>query len=143
MVFSIGRERSRMRGKASMAISMPFIYGMIFPLVLMDVTTQLYQAICFPLYGIALVDRSRYVFCSRRAAGLRWIDRFNCWYCAYANGSASFVRAVLAETEKYWCPIRHLPKPGFESLTHHKTFVRNGDVSALQKQVTSYPYTEN
>lgn len=138
----IGRQRTKQRGRLRMAISVPFIYSMAIPLGILDISTQIYQAICFPLYGIEMVDRKRYVYCSRRAKDLRMIDRFNCWYCAYANGSAQFVRAVLAETEKYWCPIRHIPKPGFRAPPHHTAFARAGDLSTLEKIVTSYPYKD-
>lgn len=141
MPFSIGRERNVARGKVRIFASVPAIYGMIVPLAFMDMTARLYQAICFPLYGIQPVDRRRYTYCSPRGKQLLpRIDRFNCWYCAYANGSAAFVRAVLAETEKYWCPIRHLPKPNIETPAHHKGFAKDGDLKALEKQVTSYPY---
>jgi hypothetical protein len=142
MQVMIGRTRRKDRGALRMALSMPFIYGMAIPLSFLDITTQIYQRVCFPLYGIALVDRKRYVRCSARAKLLPRIDRFNCWYCAYANGSMQFVRAVLEETEKYWCPIRHLPKHGFQAPHHHTKFAPANDLKALEKIIASYPYEQ-
>lgn len=141
MQFSIGHERSRARGHLRMALSMPFIYGMVVPIGFLDLSTRLYQSVCFPLYGIVPVDRTRYVYCSRRGKNVTTLlDQFNCWYCAYANGAIAFIRAVLVETEKYWCPIHHLAKSGFDQPAYHKTFAPDGDAAALQKIATSYPY---
>lgn len=124
-----------------MGFSMPFIYGMIVPISFLDLSVQIYQAVCFRLYGIELVNRKQYVVCSPRGrAALTWLDRFNCWYCAYANGVFNFARAVAGETEKYWCPIRHLAKPDFKEPAHHKDFVQDGDEEALQRTISSYTY---
>jgi hypothetical protein len=35
------------------------------------------------------------------------LEKFNCMYCGYANGVASYFREVAARTEQYWCPIKH------------------------------------
>ncbi len=123
-----------------MAISMPFIYAMVIPIAVLDIATQIYQRICFPLYAIERVDRSRYIRCSTRGKSLPWIDRFNCWYCAYANGAVEFIRAVLTETEKYWCPIRHVPKSGFQEPAHRGDFAPEGNLPLLERILKAYPY---
>lgn len=137
----IGRERTRQRGKLRMAASMPFIYGMVIPVGLLDISVQIYEHICFPLYGITHVKRSDFVRCRGRGRNmLRIIDRFHCWYCAYVNGAIHYIQTVAAETEKYWCPIRHIPLKGFKEPPHHKSFAPDGDPVALQKAVKSYTY---
>jgi hypothetical protein len=42
-------------------LSAPFIYGIFLPFALLDLCLLVYQAACFPLYGIAKVPRSRYI----------------------------------------------------------------------------------
>lgn len=47
-------------------LSAPFIWLCIVPVVLMDITVSLYQAICFPLYGIPKVKRQDYIVFDRQ-----------------------------------------------------------------------------
>lgn len=92
-------------------LTAPAIYLMILPAFFLDIMTRTYQAICFPVYGIAKVPRSRYVALDRhRLKYLNFVERLNCNYCAYFNGVIAFVREVAARTEQYWCPIRHALK---------------------------------
>lgn len=93
------------------AISSPFIYAMIVPLAFLDLTVTLYQHICFRLYGIRRVQRSRYVVMDRhQLAYLNGIEKFNCLYCGYGNGVMAYAREIIARTEQYWCPIKHARK---------------------------------
>ncbi|HVC08403.1 MAG TPA: hypothetical protein VNH15_00505 [Elusimicrobiota bacterium] len=86
----------------------PVIYSLIIPLVLIDLWVRLYQAVCFPVYRIAKVERARYVILDRgRLPYLNWIERINCDYCGYANGLVAYVREVASRTEQYFCPIKH------------------------------------
>lgn len=97
-------------GGASLRIvaTAPVIYSLIVPFVLLDLFVSAYQAICFPAYGIAKVERHEYIAFDRRRLGyLNWIEVLNCEYCAYANGLVAYVREVAARTEEYWCPIKH------------------------------------
>jgi len=89
-------------------ISLPFIWMMIIPIVLIDVFVSIYQFICFPLYKIPKVKRKNYVIIDRYK--LAYLDRFqkvNCWYCEYFNGVVAYVREIAARTEQFWCPIKH------------------------------------
>lgn len=89
-------------------LTAPVIYSLIIPFVIMDLWVSAYQAICFPVYRIPQVKRSRYVVFDRSAlAYLNLIEKLNCGYCSYANGVAAYVREVAARTEQYWCPIKH------------------------------------
>ncbi|WP_375312200.1 hypothetical protein WHZ77_02290 [Bradyrhizobium sp. A5] len=89
-------------------LTAPVIYSMFVPIVVLDLTVQLYQSFCFPVYGIPKVRRRDYlVFDRHHLAYLNAIEKLNCAYCSYANGMVAFVREVAARTEIYWCPIKH------------------------------------
>ena len=104
--------------------SAPFIYAMIFPFVFLDIAVSLYQFVCFPLYGIPKVRRSRFIAIDRhRLSYLNSIERFNCVYCGYVNGLIAYVREITARTEQYWCPIKHARK----ILDPHRRYARFAD----------------
>jgi len=89
-------------------LTAPVIYSLILPFAVIDLWVSVYQAICFRVYGIAQVKRSRYMVFDR--AGLPYlnaIEKLNCAYCSYVNGVIAYVREVGARTEQYWCPIKH------------------------------------
>ncbi|NND83452.1 MAG: hypothetical protein HKN50_13570 [Gammaproteobacteria bacterium] len=89
-------------------LSAPAIYMLIVPFVFLDLMVSLYQAICFPVYGINKVKRADYLVFDRvKLDYLNGIEKFNCAYCTYCNGIIAFVREIAARTEQYWCPIKH------------------------------------
>lgn len=89
-------------------VTAPVIYSLIVPIALLDLCVSLYQAVCFPAYGIARVRRGDHVVIDRHhLAYLNGVEKLNCVYCGYANGVIGFAREVAARTEQYWCPIRH------------------------------------
>ncbi len=93
-------------------LSIPFIYAIIVPAVLLDMVVTLYNRVALPLYGIPVVDRSAYVAFERR--NLRYlglVQRANCWYCSYLNGLFAYFVEVGARTERYWCPIKASRRP--------------------------------
>ncbi len=90
------------------ALTAPLIYSVAVPFVLADAWITLYQWICFPLYGIARVPRRDYFVLDRhKLAYLNAIEKVNCTYCSYANGTIAYIREIAARTEQYWCPIKH------------------------------------
>jgi len=104
--------------------SAPFIYAMIFPFGLIDLTVSFYQFVCFPLYGIPKVRRSRFIAIDRhRLSYLNSIEKFNCVYCGYVNGLVAYIREIVARTEQYWCPIKHARK----ILDPHRRYARFAD----------------
>jgi len=104
--------------------SAPIIYAMIIPFVVLDLAVSLYQAACFPLYGIPKVRRSRFIAIDRhRLSYLNSIEKFNCVYCGYVNGLVAYVREIVARTEQYWCPIKHARK----ILDPHRRYARFAD----------------
>jgi hypothetical protein len=89
-------------------ITGPVIYGMIVPLMILDLFVTLYQALCFPIYGIAKVRRADYIVLDRQHLEyLNFIEKFHCSYCGYASGLIAYVYEVVARTEQYFCPIKH------------------------------------
>ena len=86
----------------------PVIYAGIVPFLLLDLFVSLFQAVCFPIYGIAKIKRSDYfVFDRHHLAYLNALEKLNCAYCSYANGLMAFAGEIAARTEQYWCPIKH------------------------------------
>lgn len=96
-------------------LTAPIIYGMVVPLLFLDVSLAIYQHTCFRAYGVPRVRRRDYLVADRhRLAYLNPIEKINCAYCSYGNGLIAFAREVVARTEQYWCPIRHarpIPTP--------------------------------
>jgi len=93
-------------------ISIPFIYSMIIPAVILDVFISIYQLAAFPLYGIPRVKRSEYIVYDRRFLDyLNVIQKVHCIYCTYVNGLFAYAVEIGARTERYWCPIKAASKP--------------------------------
>lgn len=89
-------------------ISAPFIYMMIVPILFMDISVSLYQALCFRLWKLPQVKRSRFIVIDRHRLGyLKWFQKIHCLYCGYANGVMAYAKMISGETERYWCPIKH------------------------------------
>jgi hypothetical protein len=84
------------------------IYLQIVPLLLVDLAISVFQAVCFPIYGIAKVARADYiVFDRHHLAYLNLIEKLNCVYCGYANGLLAYGREIAGRTEAHFCPIKH------------------------------------
>ena len=120
-----------------MFITAPFIYALIVPLVLLDLFVSLYQAVCFPAYGIAKVKRADYfVFDRRYLAYLNAIEKLNCAFCSYANGLLAYVSEISSRTEQFWCPIKHARRL---QGTHrrYRNFVEFGDADAYSAKLAT------
>ena len=92
-------------------LTAPIIYSMILPLLFADLCVSVYQATCFPIYGIAKCRRQDYiVFDHQHLAYLNIFEKFHCLYCSYANGVLAYAREITARTEQYFCPIKHAHK---------------------------------
>lgn len=89
-------------------LTTPVILSCIIPIVLLDLWSTAYQAICFPAYGIPKVKRSDYIILDRNHLRyLNSIERLNCAYCGYVNGLIAYAQEIAGRTEQYWCPIKH------------------------------------
>jgi hypothetical protein len=116
-------------------LTAPVIYTMIVPIVFLDASFSLYQAICFRAYGIARVRRSDYLVVDRHhLAYLNGIEKLNCVYCGYANGVFAYVREIAARTEQYWCPIRHA-RSIHNPHARYRNFVDYGDAEGYHRRL--------
>ncbi len=118
-------------------LTSPIIYGVIFPLIFLDLAVFIYQQTCFRVYKIPIVPRSDYIVIDRQHLDyLNAIEKFNCMYCGYGNGLIAYIREVFARTEQFWCPIKHAKS----SLNHHPyvdKFVDYGDVAKYKQQLAA------
>lgn len=115
----------------------PVTYSLIVPLVILDAWLWLFQAVCFSVYGIEKVDRSRYILLDRgRLQYLNVIERLNCNYCGYANGVLAYAREVAARTEQYFCPIKHARRCVGAHARYQK-FLDFGDAGAYRKELAA------
>ncbi len=116
-------------------ITAPFIYMLIIPFGLLDLFLFIYQAICFPIYGIPHVKRSDYfVFDRRYLAYLNVVEKLNCAYCSYGNGVIAYAREVGSRTEQYWCPIKHARRTQ-DVHARYRNFVDFGDADAYMEKL--------
>ena len=116
-------------------LTAPIIYSMVVPLLVLDVWFTVYQAICFPVYGIPRVPRSTYFTVDRHhLAYLNWIETFNCVYCGYANGLLAYVREIAGRTEQYWCPIKHAARLRAAHQRYH-LFTDFGDAKGYHDEL--------
>ena len=116
-------------------LTAPFIYGLILPLLLLDLFVMLYQATCFPVYGIDKVRRRDFIVVDRQQlAYLNGLQKLNCVYCGYANGLIALVREVGSRTEAYWCPIKHARRVS-EPHMRYRHFADFGDESIFEQRL--------
>ncbi len=95
-------------------LSLPFIYMMVVPLVLLDLFITLYHAVAFPLYQIPKVKRRDFIVYDRQFLDyLNLLEKIHCLYCSYANGLLAYSVEIAGRTERYWCPIKAARKPKF------------------------------
>jgi hypothetical protein len=95
----------------------------------------IYQAVCFPIYGIPKARRADFILLDRRRlAYLNLIEKLNCEYCSYANGIFAYATEVAARTEQYWCPIKHaLRMKGVHS--RYQNFFDYGDAEGYRTRI--------
>jgi hypothetical protein len=117
------------------ALSAPFVWIQIIPLVISDVFLEIYHRICFPLYGLETVRRKDYIRIMDRPQlkYLKFFDKLACMYCGYANGWLHYASVIAGKTEKYWCGIKHKKYAGFVPPKHHKDFIKYGDEKEFKK----------
>jgi len=134
-----------LKARPLVALTAPVIYSLIIPFVIIDLWVMLYQAICFPAYGIQKVRRRDYlVFDRQYLAYLNGLEKLNCACCSYVGGVIAFVREVAARTEQYWCPIKHARKV-LAAHGHYREFLEFGDADAyrawIEKSAAARPPT--
>lgn len=119
-------------------ITGPIIYGMVFPLMMLDFFVSFYQWACFPIYGITKVRRGDYIVFDRRHLGyLNFIEKFHCTYCEYGNGLMGYMGEILARTEEYFCPIKHAHKI-LGTHARYNRFLAYGDAADYEAKLEEY-----
>lgn len=116
-------------------LTAPFIWACIIPVALMDITISLYQAICFPIYGIPKVKRQDYIVFDRQYLNyLNMIEKINCAYCSYVNGLFGYLQEIAGRTEQFWCPIKHANR--IKNLhSRYQKFIDYGDAKTYRANI--------
>ncbi len=123
-------------------ITAPVIYAMIVPFALLDLFVTVYQAICFPVYGIEKVRRADYLMFDRgHLAYLNAVEKLNCAYCSYANGLIAYVREIASRTEQHWCPIKHARRV-IGAHPRYAGFEDYGDADGFRKRTDEFRRSE-
>ncbi len=138
----VGLRKYVAGARRMIVLTAPFIYAVVIPFLLLDLFVTVYQAICFPVYGLQKVQRRDHiVFDRHRLRYLNALEKLNCTYCAYGNGLMSYVSEIAGRTESYWCPIKHARR--LETAhRQYPRFAEFGDVEgyrALVKATRSNP----
>lgn len=108
-------------------LTAPIIYGLIIPLVFLDICITIYQATCFPIYRITKAKRSNYIVIDhQQLAYLNIFEKFHCIYCSYGNGLLAYAREIAARTEQFFCPIKHARKM-LGTHSHYDQFLDYGE----------------
>jgi hypothetical protein len=82
----------------------------------------------FRLYGIERIKLSDYVIIDReKLPYLSPIEKFNCFYCSYINGSLLYMAEIAQRTEYYWCGIKHRHNPANKAFFYQEKFAKYGD----------------
>ena len=116
-------------------ISVPFIYLMIIPLIIFDMSLEIYHHICFRLYKIPIIKRKNYIRIDRhKLKYLSFFGKINCAYCGYANGLVNYAVKIAGDTEKYWCAIKHKDYQGFIPPKHQRNFLNYGDEKSFKRK---------
>ena len=122
-------------GSILSVLTAPFLYSLLLPLAVLDIWVTCYQWVCFPIYGISRVPRRTYFVIDRhQLAYLNAIEKINCTFCSYANGSIAYVREVAARTEQYWCPIKHARAIHAPHSRYH-LFFDYGDAETYRREL--------
>ena len=117
------------------ALTAPFIYSLILAFVFLDLLVTIYQAVCFPIYGLKKVRRQDYIVLDRHhLAYLNGLEKLNCAYCSYSNGLIAYVGEIASRTESYWCPIKHARRMSGAHNRYHE-FVEYGDAAGYQSKM--------
>tara|TARA_R110002020_G_scaffold200927_4_gene403337 strand:+ start:3731 stop:4306 length:576 start_codon:yes stop_codon:yes gene_type:complete len=116
-------------------LTAPLIYSLILPLLFLDLMVSLYQAVCFPVYGIDKVRRGDHiVFDRQRLHYLNGLEKLNCVYCSYGNGLLAYAGEIASRTEAHWCPIKHAQRL---AATHRRyaEFADYGDAEGYRQRI--------
>lgn len=133
--FRIGLLRYLLGAKLRHLVSVPFVFALLAPMLLLDAAISLYQWICFPLFRIPVVlRRDCWVYDRTHLAYLNLLEKINCAYCSYGNGLAAYFTEIASRTEQYWCPIKHSRRILHAHPRYHQ-FLDYGDAENYRQEL--------
>lgn len=92
--------------------SIPFVYGLLLPIALLDAAVSFYQAVTFRLWRIPRARRSSHLILDRhKITYLNRSQKLNCLCFGYSTLVLSYSREISARTKQYWRPIKHAVEP--------------------------------
>ena len=113
----------------------PAVYGLILPLVILDLGVYVFLLVCFSAWGMERIKRSDYIIIDRhRLAYLNGIEKLNCVYCGYANGVIAYAREAASRAEQYWCPIKHALRVRMPHQ-RYRGFIDYGDAQGFRSRL--------
>jgi hypothetical protein len=116
-------------------VTAPFIYACIVSFALLDLSVSIYQAVCFPVYGVPKARRRDYMAIERnKLRYLNALEGLNCMYCSYANGLLAYVVEIAGRTEQHWCPIKHARRIQ-HAHDRYLHFLPYGDAAAYHERI--------
>ena len=119
-------------------ITGPVIYSLIVPLLILDMSVTLFQAVCFPIYRVAKVRRGDFIVLDRQQLEyLNFNEKFHCTYCAYGSGLIAYVHEIVARTEQYFCPIKHARKI-LGTHTRYRRFLDYGEAADYEAKLEKF-----
>ncbi|MBU8893349.1 MAG: hypothetical protein KOO66_11255 [Bacteroidales bacterium] len=119
-------------------LTAPLIFGAIIPIAILDLYIEIYHRFSFPFYRIPYVKRRNYVKIDRhKLSYLKPGQKINCIYCGYSNGVFHYWVKILAETEKYFCSVKHKEDKNYIPPEHHKEFIDYSDKETFDKEYGS------
>ncbi len=87
------------------------IYSMLVSILILDLSTYIYQQVYFSITDIPKVRRGDYLAIDRfKLKKLNFGQKVNCLYCEYVNGVLAWTKAVANQTEVYSCAVKHKSK---------------------------------
>lgn len=119
-------------------ITMPIIYGMSIPMLVLDLFLGFYQWSCFSVYGIRKVKRGDYlVLDHQHLAYLNFFEKGHCMYCSYAVGLMAYATEIIARTEQYFCPIKHARKI-LSAHSRYANFIAYGEAENYHAKLEEF-----
>ena len=124
-----------LRSRFLAIVTAPIIYACIIPFALLDLFVSLYQAVCFPVYGVPKARRRDYMAIDRnKLRYLNALEGLNCMYCSYANGLLAYVVEIAGRTEQHWCPIKHARRIQ-NAHDRYAHFLPYGDAHSYREEI--------
>lgn len=117
-------------------IVIPITTTLVVPLIILDVWAEIYHRICFPLMRLSYLRRKDFIkiFDRGKLSYLNIWQKLYCMYCGYGNGVIRYWAKMAAETEHYWCGIKHEKDGDKFPPNHQEDFSEYGDANDFRNK---------